>query len=557
MRKAAKRPTTVSVDGNDTSQMTSELSPVRGAPGSFPTGDLSHRPTSRPANNWDRDRDTPTGSIRIRSQGAGSAGRTTKDRTCSARIPSSGVGQLLYPSEMGRLPFSLLLLLLITTGGGSAASEPGADEKNETQVPSSDEALLNLKRRCRQNPTWKSSDGSISFEECRKAWGYRPRSLPQRHFGRSGTMTFMGHWAHFWEDNHLDLELEREMEACVGAGLKDIIIDDDETMFDPSVKEKYPDPADDEDWHPNDMKPMLVHIKHALTETEVKHLEVLQRCVQNLDPQRHEYRPFHEDGGGNTVTFLSTLLQMFLPGIASQVYSLAHLAQEEAKWPEPGFEKNGEEDPLIAYDPRAPDFGSLGLRTTEYLSYEGDGQLGLHTDSGSIYTVLVALADPEDYDGGEFEIYWDKREDSGHKRSFKPEKLSAVVFLSEELHGVTHIVSGKRKTFANELWMFPDPTYRMLRPHPMDFLDEYVDTLSRLSRHVERSLESAKRVDLGEDSRDSDDEESEDDESEDESEDAGDEKEGSDTKVVESGVLRGQARSIERQSDELDEGEEL
>ena len=417
---------------------------------------------------------------------------------------------------MGRLSLSLLLAILITTSGKSAGSEPRANE-NDTPAPSSassdssdEESLLNLKRRCRQNPTWTSLDGSISFEKCRKAWQYSPRSLPQRHFGRSGAMTFMGRWTHFWDDNDMTPQLERQMEACVGDGLKEINKDDNGTIPEPTVKEKYPDPAVDEEWLPN-TKPMIVHLKHALTETEVKHLEVLQKCVQKLDPERHEYRPFEKSVGGNTVTFLSTLLQMFLPGIASQIYNLAYLAKEEANWPEPGFEENGEEDPLTAYDPRAAGFDAMGLRTSEYLSYEGDGQLGEHVDSGSMYTVLVALSDPEDYGGGEFEIYWDKGEDPNEKQSFKPEKLSALVFLSEEVHGVTHIVGGNRKTFANELWMFPDPTYRMLRPHPREFLEEYVDKLNRLSWHVQRSLESAKQVDLGEDS--SDDEESDDEES--------------------------------------------
>jgi len=457
----------------------------------------------------------------------------------------------LYPSEMGRLPPSLLLAIpslllailitLIITRGRSAGSEP-----NETPVPSSDEeTLVTLKRKCRQNPTWTSLDGSISFEKCRKAWSYRPRSLPQRHFGRSGSMTDVGHWTHFWEDDGMALELERQMETCMGDGLKEVNTDGGETVFEPLVKEKYPDPVDDEEWHP-DTKPVLVHIKHALTEMEVMHIQVLQNCVQKLDPERHEYRPFENNLGGNTVTFLSTVLQMFLPGIASQIYNLAYLAQEEANWTEPGFEENGEENPLTAYDPRAPDFRALGLRTSEYLSYEGDGQLGLHADSESIYTVLIALSDPEDYDGGEFEIYWDKLMDPNEKRSLKPEKLSALVFLSEELHGVTHIVSGTRKTFANELWMFPDPTYEMLRPHPREFLEEYVDMLSRLSRHVQRSLDSARQIDLGEDSRDSDDE-SEDEESEDESEDTGEEEE----EEKEKGKDRRPEQKAALQSDEL------
>jgi hypothetical protein len=88
-------------------------------------------------------------------------------------------------------------------------------------------------------------------------------------------------------------------------------------------------------------------------------------------------------GGGNEVTFLNIILQLFLPHVADTLQRTAELAFREAQWQAAGY----------------PSPGTLGLRTTEYLSYSGFKCLGEHADSGSIYTILFAIAHPKEVSG--------------------------------------------------------------------------------------------------------------------------------------------------------------
>jgi predicted 2-oxoglutarate/Fe(II)-dependent dioxygenase YbiX len=53
-------------------------------------------------------------------------------------------------------------------------------------------------------------------------------------------------------------------------------------------------------------------------------------------------------------------------------------------------------------------------------------------------SIIIALSDPRDYDGGELHF-------SELNKSYKLNKGSAVVFKSDEMHGVTPVTSGKRK----------------------------------------------------------------------------------------------------------------
>ena len=84
---------------------------------------------------------------------------------------------------------------------------------------------------------------------------------------------------------------------------------------------------------------------------------------------------------------------------------------------------------------------------------------------GSDYTVLVALADPNDYDGGEFTLFPDGVETPTTKISIKPKRLSAIVFLSEFTHGVESCTPG-RKMLTNELWRYDDTPVFVNRPTP-------------------------------------------------------------------------------------------
>jgi len=264
----------------------------------------------------------------------------------------------------------------------------------------------------------------------------------------------------------------------------------------------------------------------------------------------HHYRAFEQSTGGNEVTFLAPFLQLFTPGVAQRVATLAHFAWAEAEWEELELEDTEEFD-----DPR-----TLGIRTSEYLEYSGGGSLGVHTDVESVYTVLVALSDPESYKGGEYFLelnekdgehkeekddpksggqnYGAYKESSGRKRiDVKPARLSALVFPSELLHGVKPIASGTRNTFATEFWVHDDLPFGELRAGHADWEELMVkyhgedwseDDEDEDEDSEEEEDENEDEDEEGEEEHEEDDEEEheEDDEEEDEDEDEEDEDEG-------------------------------
>lgn len=77
-----------------------------------------------------------------------------------------------------------------------------------------------------------------------------------------------------------------------------------------------------------------------------------------------------------------------------------------------------------------------------------------------MYTFMIALKDPSDYGGGEFFV---------HKSIFdatdiQPDRLSAVVFLSDTIHGVRPMTYGMRETFVMELRENDDSPLSLNRP---------------------------------------------------------------------------------------------
>lgn len=188
---------------------------------------------------------------------------------------------------------------------------------------------------------------------------------------------------------------------------------------------------------------VLVEIGNAISPLQARALKDLAACTRIFFPKtRLEHRAFEGTDGGNDVTFVNILLQIFLPSVSRNVARIATAAYDAAGW--------GSELKL-----RHP--SECGLRTSEYLDYGKFRGLGVHEDAGSIFTVLFALADSKSYRGGEYYI-----EPRGRRRRayhFKPRMHSAIVFLSETHHGVTDIEFGKREMFANELWMYDDPPW--------------------------------------------------------------------------------------------------
>lgn len=142
---------------------------------------------------------------------------------------------------------------------------------------------------------------------------------------------------------------------------------------------------------------------------------------------------------------------------------------------------HADEHPSAYFDITYPPPAQCGLRTTEYLSYRRYKNLSEHDDAGSLYTVLFALSDPKDYEGGEYYIRENLGSDKVHY--IKPQQCSAIVFLSESWHGVTDILSGHREMFTNELWLYEDPPWPISRPEmeTMElFIQRYEDVVQQI-----------------------------------------------------------------------------
>ena len=184
----------------------------------------------------------------------------------------------------------------------------------------------------------------------------------------------------------------------------------------------------------------------------------------------------YKDGGGNHVMYLAGLLQRYLPGIAHSLYTAISMAYDYAGWRHeaPGFAARNHPDLLDDadyYDEDTDRVGGLphpmtmGLRTAEYLEYRTTGRLGQHADGESVYTISVAMSNPEDYEGGYFQLLSDSVK-------FKVPRLTGVVFFSEASHGITPITAGQRRVFVMELWPLDPVPFGMSRPSMQEYLDE-------------------------------------------------------------------------------------
>lgn len=185
-------------------------------------------------------------------------------------------------------------------------------------------------------------------------------------------------------------------------------------------------------------------ITNAIDEKDAADIQSLASFLRANVAQQFDHRSFGEGMGGNDVTYLAPILQQHLPKIANVVFSVAELAFENA---DAGWTVR-------------PD--ALGIRTSEHLSYDGWESLEAHKDVGSVYTIMIALKEPGDYDGGEFFLQTSFLE----QIVLKPDRLSATVFLSDTVHGVQAITGGQRESFVTELWDWDDAPLGMNRPTP-------------------------------------------------------------------------------------------
>jgi len=207
-------------------------------------------------------------------------------------------------------------------------------------------------------------------------------------------------------------------------------------------------------------KAIAVEVASALSHHHVEQMRTLSDCVKKKHSQsamvelgeHYENRSFGEGKGGNDCTYLAPLLQAFCPDVAAQVVEIASLAWSAASWDNKSQDQN--------QSACHPDPTSLGIRTSEHLSYKGWRSLEAHKDIGSIYTIMISIKDPTKYDGGEFFLHNSIFEST----DVKLECLSAIVFLSDTVHGVRPITSGHRESFVTELWMEDDSPIGMCRP---------------------------------------------------------------------------------------------
>ena len=112
---------------------------------------------------------------------------------------------------------------------------------------------------------------------------------------------------------------------------------------------------------------------------------------------------------------------------------------------------------------------TVSRHVAEHLSYDGWRSLEPHKDVGSIYTTNIALKEPEGYSGGEFFLQTSFLE----QIDIKPQRLTAIVFLSDTIHGVRPITSGSRVSFVTEFWEHDDAPLGMNRPTPEEW-DEFL-----------------------------------------------------------------------------------
>jgi hypothetical protein len=205
--------------------------------------------------------------------------------------------------------------------------------------------------------------------------------------------------------------------------------------------------------------PLLVEVASALNEYEVNALQAAGLCVRQHFKSQYHARAFVS--GGNYCTYMSAFLQLLAPGVVAQLQSVTHLAWQAAGWNNTIISDSSHED-KSASTSQYPNPRSLGLRTTEILSYKSWKHLAKHADTQSVYTIVVALSDPDSsYDGGEFYL---EASDS-ETFFFRPPRLSAVVFISETQHGIKEITRGVRESFATEFWIHDDATFGMKRPN--------------------------------------------------------------------------------------------
>ena len=371
------------------------------------------------------------------------------------------------------------------------------NKKSENSVTEQDDDAVNNNIRyetpeiewCRRRPTWRTvgTQGSaekneeIIRETCQRVLAYKPD--PEE-------LTDQDHWVN--TDHQYLSVLKRpifqKLATCLEEKMNNSIANNPTESKNTVMKKPFLSKLH----RRSNGLPVMAIVEDALAENEAEAVLALATCLQKEIPDTFEKRIFeytHEgsEGGGNDVTYMAGFLQLLLPGVAHSIQQTAKLVWLEAGWSEESrvFEPidaeydDNEQKILSKYSSRWwPDpVSECGIRTTEHLSYDRWKGLGFHEDGESDYTVLVALSDPSDYQGGAFSLCpeydpdSDSDDDSGgpgcrDKISIRPKQYSAIVFLSEYSHGVEEILTPGRVMFTNELWRYGDIPCMAQRPTP-------------------------------------------------------------------------------------------
>lgn len=145
---------------------------------------------------------------------------------------------------------------------------------------------------------------------------------------------------------------------------------------------------------------------------------------------------------GHSVTFLFQAMAEQRDGLLSALYHLM---------------RGGEDVGKLEVSSRLP--GKLSVRVVESLTYYGDdawrsegaapGSLGWHQDDGAFVSMVVMLSEPEEYEGGAFQL----QDLEGHIHTVQGlHKGEAIVWRSWRRHRVTPVLKGKRHVLVMEFW---------------------------------------------------------------------------------------------------------
>lgn len=200
----------------------------------------------------------------------------------------------------------------------------------------------------------------------------------------------------------------------------------------------------------------LVHLESLIDDVDIHHINVLCACVRHFNSNHFQSRPF-DSQGGNNVTYLNGFAQLILPDLVEHVRSVVSLAADKVGW---------RPHPL-----------HLGIRCVEALSYSSGGELSLHQDVDSVYTIAIMLSDVDTFEGGSFVIKSDRslalRNVDNNIRS-SPVKGTGILFDSNAEHGIEPTLSGTRLVLSIELWVYAEAAVNEGRPPPDNFQDRVV-----------------------------------------------------------------------------------